>query len=53
VAFIQYPVVSSGVVTRPDDTASSAEIARWMEEDFWERVTEAAEEAAKNDTSDE
>lgn len=38
---------------RPDDDASSAEIARWMEEDFWESVTEGIEQAAEDDDSDE
>jgi hypothetical protein len=29
----------------PDDNASSTEIARWMEEDFWEAVTDGIEES--------
>lgn len=41
------------MVTRPGDSASSAEIARWMEEDFWEHVGEASKEASEDDTRDE
>jgi hypothetical protein len=41
------------MVTRPDESASSAEIARWMEEDFWEHIAEAAKEASENDTRGE
>ena len=37
---------------RPDDNPSAAEIARWMEEDFWESVTEGIEQA-DNDVSTE
>jgi len=32
------------MVTRPDESASSAEIARWMEEDFWEGIAESTED---------
>jgi hypothetical protein len=38
---------------RPDDDASSAERARWMEEDFWEHVVEASKEASEDVTRDE
>lgn len=45
---------------RPIDDANPAEIARWMEEDFGEKLAEAAremveerEQAAENDDSDE
>ena len=41
------------MVTRPGESASSAEIARWMEEDFWEHVVEASEEASEDDTRGE
>lgn len=33
------------MVTRPSESASSVEIARWMEEDFWEDIAESAEDA--------
>ena len=32
------------MVTRPSESASSAEIARWMEEDFWEVIAESTED---------
>lgn len=38
------------MVSRPDESASAAEIARWMEEDFWEHVVEASREAIEGDT---
>ena len=38
---------------RPDEDASSAEIARWMEEDFGEALAEDMKRAAENDDSDE
>ena len=41
------------MVDRPGDDASLAEIARWMEEDFWESVAEGVEEAAEDDNSKE
>ena len=41
------------MITRPDESASSADIARWMEEDFWEGLTEAAEDAVENVTTKE
>lgn len=41
------------MVDRPDDDASAAEIARWMEEDFWESVAEGVEEAAEDNDSEE
>jgi len=34
---------------RPPPDADSAEIARWMEEDFGRAIAEAAEEHAKGD----
>lgn len=33
------------MVARPDDDASAAEIAEWMEEDFGEALAEGTEEA--------
>lgn len=41
------------MVDRPDNDASSAEIARWMEEDFWESVTEGIEESDGDVSADE
>jgi len=41
------------MVDRPDEDASPAEIARWMEEDFWESVAEGIEQAVEHDDSDE
>lgn len=38
---------------RPDDDASSAEIARWMEEDFWESVTDGIGEINEDVSTDE
>jgi len=38
---------------RPDEDASSAEIARWMEEDFWEVVTDGIKEVGKDVSTDE
>ncbi|WP_280535410.1 hypothetical protein [Halopenitus sp. POP-27] len=38
---------------RPDEDASPAEIARWMEEDFGEAVAEGMEQAVEDDDSDE
>ncbi|WP_418279936.1 hypothetical protein [Halorubrum sp. DTA98] len=38
---------------RLDDDASSAEIARWMEEDFWEAVTDDIEEINEDVSTDE
>ena len=32
------------MVARPSESASSAEIAQWMEEDFWESIVESAED---------
>jgi len=50
---MQFPVVGFHMVTRPDESASSTEIARWMEEDFYEHVIEASKEASEGDTRDE
>ena len=52
-SFIQFPVVGSCVVSRPDELASTAEIARWMEEDFWGHVVEALKEAPEDDSRGE
>lgn len=41
------------MVDRPDSDASPAEIARWMEEDFWETVTAGIEEANEDSRTDE
>ena len=41
------------MVTRPGESADSAEIARWVGEDFWEHIAEAAKEASEDDTRDE
>lgn len=40
------------MVDRPDEDASPAEIARWMEEDFWENVTDGIEEASEDVSTD-
>jgi len=37
----------------PDDDPSSAEIARWMEEDFYESVTEGVKQTNKEVSDDE
>jgi len=41
------------MVDHPDDDASLAEIARWMEEDFWESVARGVEEAVEDNDSEE
>ena len=41
------------MLERPGEDATNAEIARWMEEDFWESVAEGVEEAAEDDNSKE
>lgn len=41
------------MVERPDEDADSAEIARWMEADFWESVAEGMEDAVEEDERDE
>mgnify|MGYP007116791507 FL=1 len=38
---------------RPDEDASAAEIARWMEEDFGEALAEGIEQATEEDEGDE
>lgn len=38
---------------RPDEDASAAEIARWMEKDFGEALAEGIEQATEEDESDE
>lgn len=38
---------------RPDEDATSAEIARWMEEDFGEALAEGMEQATEGDDDDE
>lgn len=51
--FYSFPASRSDMVTRPSESADSVEIARWMEEDFWEHVIEASKEASEDDTSSE
>lgn len=51
--FFRFWKQTSGMVDRPDNDASSAEIARWMEEDFWESVTEGIEESDGDVSADE
>lgn len=41
------------MVKRPDEDASAAEIARWMEEDFGEDLAEGIEQAANDDEEDD
>lgn len=41
------------MVDRPDDEASSAEIARWMEENFGEALADGIEGAVEDDDADE
>lgn len=41
------------MVDRPDEDASAAEIARWMEEDFGEALAEGVEEAVEEKQTDE
>lgn len=36
------------MVDRPDEDASAAEIARWMEEDFGEALVEGIRDAVEN-----
>ena len=50
---IQYRDENTGMVDRPDEDADSAEIARWMEEDFGEALAEGIEQAGEDDDSDE
>lgn len=38
---------------RPDEDASAAEIARWMEEDFSEALAEGIKQAVEDDEDDE
>jgi len=38
---------------RPDEDASAAEIAAWMEEDFGEALAAGMREAVEDDTDDE
>jgi len=38
---------------RPDEDASAAEIARWMEEDFGEALAEGIEQVVEDDEGDE
>jgi hypothetical protein len=37
------------MVDRPDEDASAAEIARWMEEDFGEALAEGMKQATEED----
>ena len=41
------------MVDRPDEDASAAEIARWMEEDFSEALAEGIKQATEEDEHDE
>jgi hypothetical protein len=41
------------VTDRPDEDASAAEIARWMEEDFGEALAEGMEQGVEDDEDDE
>jgi hypothetical protein len=41
------------MVTRPGESASSAEIARWMEEDFWESIAESTEDGVDESSMEE
>ena len=41
------------MISRPDESASSAEIARWMEEDFWDAFADGIEEAVEDDDTNE
>ena len=43
----------SGMTDRPDEDATNAEIARWMEEDFGEALAEGTEQATEEDEDDE
>jgi hypothetical protein len=38
---------------RPDEDASLAEIAKWMEDDFWGSFTEGIDEGDLDSTGDE
>ncbi|WP_338739419.1 hypothetical protein [Haloplanus salilacus] len=38
---------------RPDEDASAAEIARWMEEDFGEALAEGMKQGLEDDEDDE
>lgn len=38
---------------RPDEDASVAEVARWMEEDFGEALAEGMEQAVEDDEGDD
>lgn len=41
------------MIDRLDEDASPAEIARWLEEDFWESVTEGIAESDGDVSADE
>lgn len=41
------------MINRPSESISSAEVARWMEEDFWAGVVEAAEDRIEDATTGE
>lgn len=41
------------MVDRPDEGASTAEIARWMEEDFGEALAEGAKNTLEEDNDNE
>jgi hypothetical protein len=40
------------MVERPDEDASPAEIAEWMERDFWEGVAESIRNATEDTEND-
>ena len=50
---ISTPLQQLCMVDRPDEDASAAEIARWMEEDFSEALAEGIEQANEEDENDE
>jgi hypothetical protein len=41
------------MIDRPDEDASGAEIARWMEEDFGEALAEGTKQPAEEDEDGE
>jgi hypothetical protein len=41
------------MVERPDKNASPAEIAEWMEQDFWEGVADSIRSSAQDDKNDD
>lgn len=49
---MENPNQVSNMVDRPDEAASAAEIARWMEEDFREAPADGMWQAVEDDASD-